>query len=255
MKSQQRSGDDMTTFPPESYSYDDESAAWATTDPELSNGFVNVARRRPHNQSLNPTSTSSCSIATQSNGLSNDQGDVLGPTLDLLKSPRPCTGLQTVAKIKSDYKSRRREQNRRSQQAYRERQSQYALDLELQVEEMDARVQRLHLENRELLRSLCAMRAKNRILRNSLRECEASTKNLGSNDFVRSVDGNRSQDLLPLSSHELELLYEPFLVVWNLLGSHLPPDSQPQDFATALEHLQAMAISRTRNDVGDEATE
>ena len=254
MKSRQRTEDGISIIPPENCSYDAETAYWASNDADLSAELANVVGCDLHDEPLNPGSRSSCLIEARSSGVSDDQTGILTSALDSLKSSRAHAELSSVAKIKSDHKVRRREQNRRSQQAYRERRLQYALDLDSKVEAMAACVQRLELEKRELLRSLCVMSAKNKILRTSWRESEASSQSSASSDFGRSLDRTTSQACNPMSSQELEPLYEPFLALWNLLSSHLPSNSQPQDFAAALEHLLAMVISRTRRSGRDEST-
>lgn len=192
----------------------------------------------------------------QSQKQDQGQGNATESTITLQpeQSPRVHSNAAVISKIQEEQSIRRREQNRKSQRAYRDRRTQYASSLESKVEEMKGSIQLLQTENRELLQRLCELRSKNNVLRSS------GTASSPSNSFpcvvvAQSPAGSQYSGDQPLAKEELESLYEPYLAIWNLLSSHLEPDSQPEDFVAVLEHLQTMALRKMRIADQDETEE
>lgn len=234
---------------------DDGTTAWGHTI-DLGIDFATADHRGGNLQGeqLHSDSSSSCRGDDTSSGLNDEQNAGFGPSLSFALQPsRPHIGSSVVSNVKTEQLMRRREQNKRCQQAYRERRTLYISNLESKVEKMDDRIRILQIENRELLRRLCEVRAENNVLRSSRSESEESRDAQAIAELVRSLE--RPKPCVHLSEEELELLYEPFSAVWNLSASHLPSGSGVKAIAAVIERLQTMATEKAETCVRSEATD
>ena len=230
----------------------------------------NAARHRLRDKPHNPNRRTISSSAELSTGLDDGQDDAFKTTrYPLQQSPRAQIDLSAVSRIKTEQALKRREQNRQAQRAYRERKMKYSSELELQIEEMDRCMQLLQFENRDLLQRLCKLRATNNILRNSQTEAEASNDESAlsgpaetetprdsttSSDSTQSMTPTGAEACIPVSKEGLASLYEAYMAIWTLLSSHLPLESQPEDYAVVLAYLQAMAVRRMGKSEQSEVT-
>lgn len=174
-----------------------------------------------------------------SHGLYDSSRDTYKPGWRSSTSPRAHIDNSTIAKLQKEHTFRRRENNRRAQQASRERRVQYTLDLEAKVQELVGIVQNLQDDNCKLIRQVCNLRAQNMNLRIHLSDSEASRIGSVCDYSVQIRDDSNSASCHSINDKDLEPLHQPFSAFWNLLSSYLGTECTSQDLAAALEQLKA----------------
>lgn len=145
---------------------------------------------------------------------------------------------------------KRREQNKKSQQAYRARKEQHKNSLANSIESTMASLQQLQDDNSRLLQALCDIRTENNDLRrqhtgNDSTDADADminqslqSINLANEDSLRVGEQSARPSL---SQQAIESLHDPLQAIRNLLSYHLSHGAKRRDFVTVLERLEAFA--------------
>lgn len=153
-----------------------------------------------------------------------------------------------------DRANKRKEQNKKSQQAYRARKEQYRQTLSRDISDADQKLALLREENCGLLRRLCDVHASNNELRRlyaaaginingaSKRSNGISTSRRieciampADSTITQAAPSSKGQ----LSPEAIETLRDPFQALQNVVSSLLGYEATDRDLSAAMEGLQA----------------